>query len=236
MIITRILSSGITGVTVDEKKYKTAMGAIESNIKSYLYDGADWVDVDTSSVVSFATLGISIEGTAAANDEIVVAYHKPEMIVFAAGDGISAPDLNDNFEELRTQSNRNESDIATLDATTLKVDGTNVDDATVAAFNRNITVTLASSGTSNLTDNAEHFLAPTADCTLNLPAVAQGDQYSHTVNIAVQGSSYVVHLKYNGNNVTKHLLSDNAVDTTAPYNIFLMYNHIDGDWYYYVTQ
>lgn len=160
----------------------------------------------------------------------------PNMIIFNAGEGISAPDLNTNFNNLKNQTNQNESDITTITNTALRIDGSNVSDATVAAFNRNIIVTLSGSGTSNLTDNAEHFLAPTGNCTLNLPSVTQGDGFSHTVNIAVMGSNFGVTVKYNGSAVTTHLLNDTSVNTTAPYNLLYMYNHIDGKWYYYLTQ
>lgn len=160
----------------------------------------------------------------------------PNMIIFNAGEGISAPDLNTNFDNLKNQTNQNESDITTISNTALKIDGSNVSDATVAAFNRSITVTLPSSGTSNLTDNAEHFLAPTGNCTLNLPAVTQGDQFSHTVNIAVQGSNFSVTVLANGAAVTTHLLNDISVNTQAPYNLLFMYNHLDGKWYYYISQ
>lgn len=237
MIITKIYGTGVVSVQVNEESYATAMGsAVVYAITPYEYDGADWVNTDTSTTADFATLGITVTGTPVSGDTVVVAYHKSDMIIFNAGEGISAPDLNTNFDNLKDQSNQNESDITTINNTALKVDGSNVSSATVAAFNRNITVTLSTSGASNLTDNAEHFLAPTGDCILNLPAVAQGDQYSHTVNIAVQGSNYGVEVRYNGIPVTKHLLNDVSVDTTAPYNILLMYNHLDGDWYYYISQ
>ena len=160
----------------------------------------------------------------------------PNMKIFHAGEGISAPDLNDNFDALKTQTNQNESDITTIANTSLKVDGSNITDQTVEAFNRSITVTLPTTGTANLTDNAEHFLAPAGNCTLNVPAVAQGDQFSHTINIAVQGSAFSVTLMENGSLITRHLLNGENVDTTLPYNLLLMYNHSDGHWYYYISQ
>lgn len=231
MIITRIYGTGVTDVQINERTYATAMGAITSAITSYEFDGADWINNDTSTSVDFATLGITITGTPATNDTIIVAYHKSEMITFYAGEGISAPDLNDNFDELRTQSNANEDGIADIEDNALKKDGTNVTDATVAAFNRSVAITLGTSGTLQLTDNADHFLAPTGDCTLVFPPVTQGDGISHTINVAVQGSNYGV-----THNLTHHLLYDSTVDTTAPYNLLFVYNHSDGNWYYYLTQ
>lgn len=236
MIILKVVGT-VTGVAVDEKVFATQVGGVDSLINTYLYDGNDWIDEDTSTIVNLETLGISYDqGTESANDVIEVAYHKSSMIIFSAGDGISAPDLNTNFDQLRTQSNNNEASINNIENTCLKIDGTNISDATVEAFNRSIVVTLSSSGTSNLTDNAEHFLAPTGNCTLNVPAVTQGDQFSHTINIAVQGSAYSVSLLENGALITRHLLNYENIDTTLPYNILLLYNHSDGHWYYYISQ
>lgn len=158
------------------------------------------------------------------------------LTIFNAGDGISAPDLNENFEKLRVQTNHNESDITYIANTALKIDGSNVTDETVAQFNRSLTVTLPTSGVSNLSDNKEHFLAPTGDCTLNVPVIAQGDQFSHTINIAVQGSNNGVTLMENGTPITRHLLNGENVDTTLPYNLLLLYNHLDGHWYFYISQ
>lgn len=160
----------------------------------------------------------------------------PNMKIFNAGDGISAPDLNYNFDALKDQTNQNESNITTISNTALRIDGSNVSDATVQAFNRNTVVTLETSGIMSLTDNAEHFLAPAGDCYLDTPVVAQNDQYSHTINIAVQGSNYGVTLRENGQPITRHLLNGENVDTTLPYNLLLMYNHLDGHWYYYISQ
>ena len=237
MIITKIYGTGITGVEVAENTYKDAMGAlVVTDISSYEYDGAGWVNSETSSTVDFNTLGITVDGTPVSGDTIVVAYHRSDMNVFNAGEGIPAPDLNDNFDMLRTQSNTNESRITNIENTALRIDGSNVDDATVAAFNRNEVVTLATSGASLLTDNAEHFLAPTGNCDLTVPVISQGDLYSHTINIAIQGSNYGVTLYEGGTAITRHLLNGENVDTTLPYNILLMYNHLDGHWYYYISQ
>lgn len=236
MIILRIFGN-LTNVAVDEKVFATQVGTIESTIKTYSYDGSNWTDEDTSTVVNLQSLGITYDaGTESANDVIMLAYHKSDMIIFAAGEGIPAPDLNTNFDQLRTQSNKNESDITTIENTSLKVDGSNITDETVAAFNRSITVTLPSSGASTLTDNAEHFLAPTGDCTLTVPVIAQGDQYSHTINIAVQGSNHSVTLMEGSTVITRHLLNGENVDTTLPYNLLLLYNHLDGHWYFYISQ
>ena len=153
------------------------------------------------------------------------------LIQFNAGEGISAPDLNQNFEDLRVATNTNEAGITNIGANALRVDGTNVTDATVAAFNRSVVVTLGTSGTLQLTDNADHFLAPTGNCTLVFPTITPGDNISHTINVAVQGSNYIVN-----HGLTHHLLYDSTVDTTAPYNLLFMYNHSDSNWYYYLTQ
>lgn len=237
MIITKIYGTGITGVAVAENTYKEAMGSlVVTDITSYEYQSGTWYNADTSTAVDFDTLGITPEGTPVDGDTIVVAYHQSGMVVFNAGEGIPAPDLNANFDTLRTQSTANEAKITNIENTALRIDGSNVTDATVAAFNRNETVTLATSGASLLTDNAEHFLAPTGDCDLTVPVIAQGDLYSHTINIAIQGSNYGVTLYEGGTAITRHLLNGENVDTTLPYNILLMYNHLDGHWYYYISQ
>ena len=137
---------------------------------------------------------------------------------------------------MRAQSNSNEARITNIENTALRIDGSNVTDETVEAFNRNIVVTLGTSGVMSLTDNAEHFLAPTGNCYLDTPVIAQGDQYSHTINIAVQGSNYGVTLRENGQAITRHLLNGENVNTTLPYNLLLMYNHLDGHWYNYISQ
>lgn len=232
MIITKIYGTGVTAVQVNEETYATAMGSgVVSAITPYEYDGADWIDTDTSTTINLATLGITVTGTPVSSDTIVVAYHKSDMILFYAGEGISAPDLNTNFDGLKTQSNTNESGINDIDANALRVDGSNVTDTTVAAFNRSVVVTLGTSGSLQLTDNADHFLAPTGNCTLIFPTITPGDNISHTINVAVQGSNYIV-----DHGLTHHLLYDSTVDTTAPYNLLFMYNHSDGNWYYYLTQ
>lgn len=232
MIITKIYGTGVTAVQVNEEAYATAMGSgVVSAITPYEYDGADWIDTDTSTTANFTTLGITVTGTPVSGDTIVVAYHKSEMIKFFAGEGISAPDINTNFDNLKTQSNINESGINDIDTNALRVDGTNVSDATVAAFNRSVVVTLGTSGALQLTDNADHFLAPTGNCTLVFPTITPGDNISHTINVAVQGSNYIVN-----HGLTHHLLYDSTVDTTEPYNLLFMYNHSDGNWYYYLTQ
>lgn len=237
MIITKIYGTGITGVEVAEDTYKTAMGSLViTDISSYEYDGAIWVNSDTSAAVDLTALGVTPEGTPVSGDKIVVAYHRSEMNVFNAGEGIPAPELNANFDNLKTESNSNEARITDIENTALRIDGSNVTDATVEAFNRSITVTLPTSGTATLTDNAEHFLAPTADCYLDTPVIAQGDLYSHTINIAVQGSNYGVTLREGGQAITRHLLNGENVDTTLPYNLLLMFNHLDGHWYYYISQ
>lgn len=234
MIITKIYGTGVTAVQVNEEAYATAMGSgVVSAITPYEYDGADWIDTDTSTTANFTTLGITVTGTPVSSDTIVVAYHKSDMIIFNAGEGISAPDLNTNFDNLKTQSNTNESGIADIDTNALRVDGTNVSDATVAAFNRSVVVTLGTSGSLQLTDNADHFLAPTGNCTLVFPTIDPNEnpKISHTINVAVQGSNYIVN-----HGLSNHLLYDSTVDTTAPYNLLFMYNHSDGNWYYYLTQ
>lgn len=237
MIITKIYGTGITGVEVAENTYKTAMGElVVTDISAYEYDGAIWVNSDTSAAVDLTALGVTPEGTPVSGDTIVVAYHRSEMNVFNAGEGIPAPELNANFDNLKTESNSNEARILNIENTALRIDGSNVSDATVEAFNRNTIVTLGTSGVMSLTDNAEHFLAPTGDCYLDTPIIAVGDSYSHTINIAVQGSNYGVTLREGGQAITRHLLNGENVDTTLPYNLLLMYNHLDGHWYYYISQ
>lgn len=231
--IKQTVGSGLSDITVDEQTFATYTQFTNEELISFIYDNGDWNY--ENSVVDLTDYGISFTGTPVNNDVLTVSYI-PGLIQFYAGDGISAPDLNTNFELLRTQSNANEASITNLENTCLRIDGTNISDATVAAFNRSLVATLPGTGTSSLLDNTEHFLEPTGNCSLEVPSITPGDLYSHTINVVVQGSNYTVTLLENGVVITRHLLNYENIDTTLPYNIFLVYNHSDGHWYYYISQ
>ena len=151
--------------------------------------------------------------------------------IFQAGKGINATKVNDNFAEVQQQANDNESDITTISNTALLKDGSNLTQTIVDDFQQQTPIILATtSGTITLTDNRAHFLALTGNGTIDLPTPAS-DQYSHTITLTVQGSAYSLDL-----GTLYHLYNDLNIDTTETYNVLYIYNKIDGNWYYSITQ
>lgn len=230
MIITRVVIGALTDLVVNEAAYQTATGFSADTISIYTYDGADWTDADTSTTVDFTTLGITFDGTATTGDEILVAFHPSEMQLFSAGDGVNCIKLNTNFDELKTQVNTNETSINDIESTALLADGSNLSQSVVDQFQQQIPNVLSASGTITLTDNTANFLTLTGDGTIDLPAITP-DQYSHTITLVVDGGSYILDL-----GATKHLLNSIIIDTTKTYNVMYIYNKIDEEWYYSLTQ
>ncbi len=62
--------TGITAVSVTEETFLAAIGNVGTGIHEFKYDGAAWIY--NSEAVSLAAYGLSVTGTAAAGDEIVV--------------------------------------------------------------------------------------------------------------------------------------------------------------------
>lgn len=230
MIITRVVIGALTDLVVDEATYQTATGFSANTISIYTYDGADWTDADTSTTVDFTTLGITFDGTATTGDEILVAFHPSEMQLFSAGDGVNCIKLNTNFDELKTQVNTNETSINDIESTALLADGSNLSQSVIDQFQQQTPNVLSTSGTISLTDNTANFLTLTGDGAIDLPTITP-DQYSHTITLVVDGGSYILDL-----GTTKHLLNSLVIDTTKTYNVMYLYNKLDSEWYYNLTQ
>lgn len=152
------------------------------------------------------------------------------MYVFEAGKGINAVKINANFSELQNQTNTNETDIGNLASTALLKDGSNITPSLVATFQQQTPNVITGDGTIALADNSANFLTLTDNGTISLPNVP-ADQYSHTINLVVEGSSYSLNL-----GTTKHLYNPLTIDTTQTYNVLYIYNKIDNAWYYSITQ
>lgn len=151
--------------------------------------------------------------------------------VFQAGKGINATKVNANFAEVQQQANDNESNITTIANTALLKDGSNLTQTIIDEFQQQTPIILATtSGTITLTDNCAHFLELTGNGTIALPTPAS-DQYSHTITLTVQGGQYSLDL-----GTVYHLYNDLLIDTTQTYNVLYVYNKIDGNWYYSITQ
>ena len=150
--------------------------------------------------------------------------------IFEAGKGINATKINDNFSQVQTQSNANETAINNIADTALLKDGSNLEQSAINAFQQQTPNILSRSGTISLADNTANFLTLTGNGTISLPAVAS-DQYSHTISLVVAGGSYSL-----GLGTTYHLYNNLDIDTTKTYNVLYIYNKLDSRWYYSLTQ
>lgn len=150
--------------------------------------------------------------------------------IFEAGKGINAVKINDNFSQVQSQSNTNETAINNIASTSLLKDGSNLTQSAINTFQQQTPNILSSSGTISLTDNTANFLTLTGNGTISLPAVAS-DQYSHTISLVVAGSSRSL-----GLGTTYHLYNNLDIDTTQTYNVLYIYNKLDNRWYYSLTQ
>lgn len=148
------------------------------------------------------------------------------MYTFQAGKGINASKLNDNFTELQTKSNSNESAINSLSNDALRKDGSNITQALVDDFNTVTPIILSNqAGTISLQDNKQYFLTLSGSGTISLPVVPS-DSYSHTIVLIVQGSSYSLDL-----GTQKTLGTLIGIDSTKAYQVLYIYNKIDNSWY-----
>ena len=148
------------------------------------------------------------------------------MYTFQAGKGINASKLNDNFTELQTKSNSNESAINSLSNDALRKDGSNITQALVDDFNTVTPIILSNqAGTISLQDNKQYFLTLSGSGTISLPVVPS-DSYSHTIVLIVQGSNYSLNL-----GTQKTLGSLIGIDSTRAYQVLYIYNKIDNSWY-----
>lgn len=234
MIITRVVIGSLTDLVVNEATYKTATGFSADTISIYTYDGADWTDVDTSTVVNFTTLGITYTGTPTTGDEILIAFHPSEMQLFSAGDGINCIKLNTNFDQVMSDTNDNETQINDIASTALLANGSNLTQSIIDDFQKQEPIVLSTDGSISVTDNRTHFLTLTSnnDNKIILPAVSP-DSYSHTIIVVVDGSSYSLDVALGtAGTLGKPLL----LDSTIPYCVMYIYNKIDSNWYYVISQ
>lgn len=229
IIVAQTAGTGLTDLAVNEATFTSQTGL---QFETFEFDGADWLRTteSPSAVVDLADYGITFTGTPVANDVISVAQQDSQLWVFQAGDGINATKLNDNFDAMQSKTNNNENTINTLSNTALMKDGSNLTQDIVDDFQSQTPNILSASGTIALTDNTANFLTLTGNGTISLPTIT-ADQYSHTIILVVEGSAYTLDL-----GVTKHLYNPLAVDTTQTYNVMYVYNKIENEWYYSLTQ
>lgn len=226
--------SSLSDLVVDEVAFQTGTGATDILIASFEYDGADWqYDGNTITTQQLEeNYGISFAGTPVNTDTIVVAYQPTGTALhyFSPGKGINQVKINYDFSTLQQQANSNESAINTISATALKKDGSNLTQTIIDEFQQQTPNVITSSGAISLTDNTANFLTLTGDGSITLPTVAS-DSYSHTITLVVEGGEYSLSL-----GTAYHLYSPVTIDTTETYNVMYIYNKIDGNWYYYLTQ
>lgn len=232
IIITQVVGTDLTDLVIDENKFQTETGASDTIAAIFQYDGADW-EYDGNTITQQQLeedYGISFTGTPVATDTILVAYEPQDLYVFSAGKGINQFKLNYNFAELQQQSNTNESAINNIANTALLKDGSNLTQTIIDEFQQQTPNIITSSGSITLTDNSTNFLTLTDNGTIALPTVS-ADQYSHTIVLVVEGGSYSLDL-----GATKHLYNPITIDTTQTYNVMYVYNKIENEWYYSLTQ
>jgi len=154
-----------------------------------------------------------------------------ELVVFSPGEGIPAPDLNDNFEKLRVAANANETALAAIATTALRADGSNVSQDLINQFNRNSPIVLSSaSGSISLEDNADYFVTLAGNATIVLPTVP-ADVYSHTITMVVDAGGFTLNL-----GTANHLVNNDLINPANPYAVMYIYSKIDNTWYYNLTQ
>lgn len=153
------------------------------------------------------------------------------MHTFEAGKGINAVKINENFTEVVDLANNNETALLQLSQTALLKDGSNLSQDVVDKFKQDEPIVLENrQGDIALTDNKTHFLSLSGNGNIVLPTVLT-DQFSHTITLIVDGSSYSLDL-----GTQKHLYNPLNIDTTKYYSIIYIYNKIDKSWYFSLTQ
>lgn len=228
IIITQVVGTDLTDLVIDENQFQTETGATTTMAGMFEYDGADWQY--GGNTVNLADYGISFNGTPVATDTILVAYEPQDLHVFSPGKGINQVKLNYNFAELQQETNTNETAINNIASTALLKNGSNLTQTIIDEFQQQTPNIISNSGTISLTDNTANFLTLTGNGTIDLPTPAS-DQYSHTIVLIVEGSNYTLDL-----GTAYHLYNNLHIDTTATYSVLYIYNKIDGNWYYSLTQ
>lgn len=159
------------------------------------------------------------------------------MYTFQAGKGINANKINSNFTEVKDQANANENNINTIMNTSLKKDGSNLTDSIINEFQKEIMYTYSAKNVIILDES--HFANKTV-C-LRLTGNGQIRLYnptdiihSNTVRLIVQGSSYTLDVDYATGG--RHLYNNLNIDPTQTYCVLFIYNRLDNNWYYSITQ
>lgn len=153
------------------------------------------------------------------------------MHTFEAGKGINAVKINENFTEVMDLANTNETALLRIEQTALRKDGRNLTQDIVDEFKKDEPVVLENrQGDIVLADNKTHFLSLSGAGKIVLPSIAD-DQFSHTITLIVDGSSYSLVL-----GTEKHLYNPLNIDTTKYYSVVYIYNKIDKSWYFSLTQ
>lgn len=152
------------------------------------------------------------------------------MYTFVAGKGINVNKLNPNFEEVKDDANDNETALTAISNTALLKDGSNVTQDFKDEFLSETDTIITSSGNISLVDNTSNFLTLTGNGTIVLPVIT-ADQFSHTIRLVVDGSSYSL-----GLGTVKHLLTNPDLDTSSPYFVMYIFNKLDNSWYFSLSQ
>lgn len=153
------------------------------------------------------------------------------MHTFEAGKGINAVKINENFTEVMDLANANETALLQLSQTALLKDGSNLTQDVIDKFKQDEPIVLENrQGDIVLTDNKTHFLSLSGAGKIVLPTVLT-DQFSHTITLIVDGSSYSLDL-----GSTNVILTKGDVDVAKPYNVLYIYHKVHRAWYYYISQ
>lgn len=224
--ITQIVGTSLSNLTVDED---TFVSQSQLGFEMFVYDGADWSALSHPGAVDLADYGITFTGTPATDDVIGVSQTQ----IFSAGKGINCIKLNQNFADLQTKSNTNETQINNIATNSLKKDGSNVTQSVVDAFNTVTPVVLTNqSGTITLQDNTPYYISLSGDAVLDTMPIVAPDGISHTITAVIQCNNYSFDMSV----IHGTLGSVISIDTTKDYQVMFIYNKIDGYWYYSIGQ
>ena len=153
------------------------------------------------------------------------------MHTFEAGKGINAVKINENFTEVMNLANANETALLRIEQTALRKDGSNLTQDIVDEFKKDEPIVLENRlGDIVLTDNKTHFLSLSGSGKIILPSIAD-DQFSHTITLIVDGSSYSLDL-----GSTNMILTKGDVDVAKTYSVLYIYHKVHRAWYYYISQ
>jgi hypothetical protein len=153
------------------------------------------------------------------------------MHIFEAGKGINALNINKNFTDVMDLANANEVALLRIEQTALRKDGRNLTQDVVTQFQQDEPIILENQKEDIvLTDNKTHFLSLSGAGKIVLPTIAD-DQFSHTITLIVDGSSYSLDL-----GSTNVILTKGDVDVAKTYSVLYIYHKIHRAWYYYISQ